>query len=784
MADPWVKNTQTWLNATYGAKAGWVTVTADGQGGNATVAALTRALQVELGITSLSSNFGDGTLTALTRFGNIDAQTSNKNIVRIVQGGLYVKGYNAGNGELDGVFPSSAAASLRTDMGVGSAASITPKVFKALLTTDAAVLIAGGNATIRRIQQDLNGRYSGRRDFYVGPTDGIYSRNVQQALMFAIQYEIGMADGTANGNFGPGTQSGLKTQGIVSTGSRDSSKYFVHLFQAALNFNGYSVPYDGVYGATTESVVRTFQTFAVLPVTGSASYATWASLLVSTGDPTRPAAAADCVTTITPARAATLVANGYKTIGRYLTNTPDNIPDKNIKAGELATIFAAGMTVFPIFQTGGATPSHFTSKRGGEVAEEAHNAALGYGFKPGTIIYFAVDWDALDQDIDTKIIPYFQAVKSRFAAQGNRYRIGIYGPRNICSRIAAAGYSVSSFVSGMSTAYSGNLGFRLPTDWAFDQIATVTIGSGEGRIEIDRNVMSGRNAGENSVVQGHPNSRYFDWLETVQRLAEDWIASGRGTRNIPASQLVLQFMRFPTYGTGGRGGSLVAALQWDYVADPCDVDFIAWAETQVGRVYSFTEQGKWKVQIGTEHFAATADGYRKWGIEPDLSVNVGDGGGLAGDFYTLLGQWLVTPGGKKNGVTPTSYVEQHLAIAQPDKDIDTFARSDFFEDIDGMIIGTRLRSDPSQRVSTMIRNYYLNEVNSRFQIAEQIRFAASEAKRFDVVDGWLTDTTFPIMNVFRSELIKRSEGAEYFDLTSVDLLAFTRAFIAKWVELR
>jgi len=499
MADPWVKNTQNWLNATYGAKAGWVTVTADGQGGNATVAALTRALQVELGITSLSSNFGDGTLAALTRFGNIDAQTSNKNVVRIVQGGLYVKGYNAGNGELDGVFPSSATTSLRTDMGVGSAASITPKVFKALLTTDAAVLIAGGNATIRRIQQDLNGRYSGRRDFYVGPTDGIYSRNVQQALMFAIQYEIDMADGTANGNFGPGTQSGLKTQGVVSTGSRDSSKYFVHLFQAALNFNGYSVPYDGVYGASTESVVRSFQAFAVLPVTGSASYATWASLLVSTGDPTRAATAADCVTTITSAKAATLVANGYRTVGRYLTNTPDNIPDKNIKPGELATIFAAGMSVFPIFQTGGGTPSHFTAKRGREVTDEAHNAAMSYGFRQGTIIYFTVDWDALDQDIDTKIIPYFDAVQTQFNMRGAFYRIGIYGPRNICSRIRAAGYSVSSFVSGMSVGYSGNLGFPLPSDWAFDQIATVTIGSGAGAIEIDRNVSSGRNAGVTSV---------------------------------------------------------------------------------------------------------------------------------------------------------------------------------------------------------------------------------------------------------------------------------------------
>ena len=33
------------------------------------------------------------------------------------------------------------------------------------------------------------------------PCDGHYSRSVQEALMFAIQYEQGLQDGTANGIF-------------------------------------------------------------------------------------------------------------------------------------------------------------------------------------------------------------------------------------------------------------------------------------------------------------------------------------------------------------------------------------------------------------------------------------------------------------------------------------------------------------------------------------------------------------------------------------------------------
>jgi len=504
MADAWVKNTQEWLNTVYSSYPGWVTVQADGLTGSSTVNALTRALQVELGITALSSAFGPGTLAALTRFGDITAntKTATKNIERILQGALYAKGYPGGDGALDGDWSKMVGAlqNLRRDMGFDAAdGRVTPKIFKGLLTTDASVLIPSGRAIVRTIQQDLNRRYISRANFFVMPTDGVYSRGVQQALMYALQYEIGMDDATANGNFGPGTQAGIRAQAVVGLGSSDSSKYFVHLFQAALNFNGYAVAYDGVYGAGTKASVQQFQSFAVLPSGGDANYPTWASLLVSTGDPTRAVGAADCVTTITAERAATLYNAGYRIVGRYLTNTPDNVPNKNIKPGELATIFAAGLKVFPIFQTGGATPSHFTSKRGGEVAKEAFDAAQAYGFKRNTIIYFAVDWDALDQDIDSKIIPYFRAVVDYFVSRGAFYRVGLYGPRNICARLGASGLTTSSFVSGMSIGYSGNLGFPLPKDWAFDQIATVTVGSGTGQIEIDKNVVSGRDPGQSSV---------------------------------------------------------------------------------------------------------------------------------------------------------------------------------------------------------------------------------------------------------------------------------------------
>lgn len=505
MSDPWVTNTQNWLNSTYnGVIPGWENVTVDGSSGWETVHALIHALQWELGITSVSDNFGDGTFAAVDDISPIGNTQPNKNIIRIIQGGLYCKGYNGGDGELDGVYSSltyAAVSKLRTDMGLSaSTGEMTPKVFKALLNMDAFVLVDGGSAQIRAIQRDLNARYVARQDFYVVPADGLYSRAVQNALMLAIQYEIGMADGVANGNFGPGTQAGIQAQAMLSQGSTDATKYFVHLFQAALTFNGYATSYDGVFGSGTKSQTQNFQGFCKLTVNGNADFETWASLLVSTGDVNRPGTAADCITTITTARAQTLYNNGYRIIGRYLTNTPVADPlDKNIKPGELATIFANNLRVFPIFQEGGTDLSYFSQAKGLSGGQRAYDAAVGYGFKRGTVIYFAVDFDVVEHEVYDYIVPYFQGINKAISDRGDVYRIGIYASRNTCSIISDQGLAELSFVSGMSTGYSGNLGFPLPRNWAFDQILEYTIGSGAGEIGIDKDIASGLDAGQASV---------------------------------------------------------------------------------------------------------------------------------------------------------------------------------------------------------------------------------------------------------------------------------------------
>ncbi|WP_156727794.1 glycoside hydrolase domain-containing protein [Streptomyces apocyni] len=497
MADELVLRAQKFIN-TYNVD-GIPTVIEDGVTGWGTMYALTRCLQHELGLTSLSNNFGPGTLAALeTKYPKLNANTvPSANFCRIIQSALYCKGYDGG--EIDGKYNervSTAVSKLKADMSVTNAYPddyITPKVFKGLLNMDAYTTVDGGSSRVRIVQQLLNRRYVTRKDFYVIPCDGRHSRDVAKSMLLAIQYELGMPDGVANGVFGPGTQGGLKEHPV----SLGSTGVWVQLFTAGMILNHRNIPLTSTFTDEVRNAVSAFQEFTMLTPTGQGDFQTWASLLVSTGDPSRKGAASDCVTTITPARAKTLRDNGYRYVGRYLSNVPGSSLDKEIKPGELDTIAAYGLRCFPIYQTYGASAGYFHDTQGTVDAYAAIHRAAHYGFKPGTRIFFAVDFDALDHEVTSNIIPHFEAIRRVLAADG-RYRVGIYGARNVCTRVHREGLSKASFVSDMSTGFSGNLGYALPSDWAYDQIATITIGSGDGAIEIDKNIASGRDEGQNS----------------------------------------------------------------------------------------------------------------------------------------------------------------------------------------------------------------------------------------------------------------------------------------------
>lgn len=518
VGDPMVYLTQKWLNQEYGNVPGFGSVPENGRTGWDTVYGLVRALQHELGITSLADNFGPTTerLYAQNPLRRQDGVTNRK--FAILQGALWCKGYSPGyylhenaDGTVtyDEIFNESverAVIQLKRDAGlINPDGVVTVNVMKALMSMDAFKLLSsyGGDVKVRAMQQKLNRKY----EAYTGltPCDGVYGRNTNKAIVYALQAEEGLPTSVANGNFGNTTKKCCPQIPYARNSSASKNYYgsyyssskisaMTELVQFALYVNGYGDGVtDGVFDEGTRQAIRSFQRQYAIPVTGIADKTTWLSLFISCGDTSRRAVAADCATILTAAKAKSLYDNGYRYIGRYLTGTYNGGISKAITRSEAQIIFDAGLNFFPIYQTSARSAAYFSEAQGIEDAKAAIEAATKLGVPKNTIIYFAVDFDAMDYQITSNILPYFKRVSE--VMNRSIYRTGIYGTRNACIRAANAGYTVSSFVGDMSTGFSGNLGYSMPANWAFDQFYTTSIGSGSGYLEIDKNGFSGRDYG-------------------------------------------------------------------------------------------------------------------------------------------------------------------------------------------------------------------------------------------------------------------------------------------------
>lgn len=525
VGDPMVFYTQRWLNQEYGSVSGFGSVPETGKTGWDTVYGLLRALQHELGITSLSNNFGPSTssLYSQNQLSRNDGVTDKK--YAILQFALWCKGYcpgynisynqSTGKVTINAVFDAEveqAVIELKEDAGLTNPnGTVTLNVMKALMSMDSFKLLGssyGAKAEVRTMQQEFNRKY----ESYIGliPCDGVYGRSTNSALIYAYQAEEGLPVGVANGNFGPTTRNcapnipytrnssaALSYQGSYYTDTQIST--FIKLLQFALFVNGFgNGNFNGSYDSATQQAVRDFQSFYALDSTGKVDIGTWMSLFLSSGDPTRSALGADCAMILNEAKAKTLYDAGYRFVGRYLTGTygSDRI-SKALTVEEEQIILDAGLRFFPIYQDGGTRLDYFTASQGTEDGQTAVETAIALGIPKDTIIYFAVDFDALEYQVNSNIIPYFRAVYNELS--NSKYQVGIYAPRYVCTLVANAGYSCSSFVGDMSTGFSGNLGYPIPDNWAFSQFANLegssALGSGDGRIEIDKDAVSGRDQG-------------------------------------------------------------------------------------------------------------------------------------------------------------------------------------------------------------------------------------------------------------------------------------------------
>ncbi|MFC7490501.1 MULTISPECIES: glycoside hydrolase domain-containing protein [unclassified Knoellia] len=741
MADDRVLEAQKWVNATYAGVAGYSPCPETGNTGWSTMYALTNALQHELGISPLSSSFGPTTMSKVDARGGVGPGETNKNLVKIVQAACFCKGYNPGAIDGNWYLPGpgtyysvhTAIQQMTSDMGIGAQGRLNAKTFKALLTMDAYVLVSGGNTEVRDIQRWLNGRYWQRSFATIIPTEGHYSRDVQTMLMKALQSEFGIADSSVTGNFGPATQTGLRNNQLAE----GATGIFVQLLSAACVFNG-PVPNSG--GSTTSTVFKStfdsalgtylsdFQWFSLLTQNRRADYPTWCQLLVSMGDPDRPAGACDTRFTINQPLATSLVSNGYKVVGRYLDETATSTLNKEIQPGELSAIFAGGMKVFPIWQYNARLLGDFTWSEGYSHAQKAHDRMVHYGFNRGAIIYFAVDYDATDPEITSNIVPYFRGVQAGLANRGHRYRAGVYGSRNVCTRVSNETLVVSSFVSGMSWGFSGNLGFPLPYNWAFNQIKEFRYTGGGQTIDLDRvvhrtSVDPGIGA---SGVGGGNSSTAAAMLAHIDEVHEHARLHDGTTSTATINIRVLQFLRSPKY-TKDYGG-------WDILLGPWDQNWIDSAAARFpNRPFTF-EDPVYGESISIDHLAATANAVLLKGWGSGATANRGDFGGWGGDLATFYADWMNNESSYASGY---AFCMDRMAKRGVTS---SFGFSDMVEDADGFLMGRACRNGSAFK--TAFRSHLTGTgASTRFKDLYSLRFGSSVTTAEGAARHMLLDTS-------------------------------------------
>lgn len=693
MADEAVREVQIWLNSTYGNVEGWVDVDEDGYTGGGTVSGLIRALQHELN-TSMDGIFGIGTMNLFNNMYpnglSVQTQNQNSNINCIINGGFYCRGIEPG--AFSGVFnegTKSAVQTLQEQIGLTTQNGIVnDKILRAILTTDAFTLISEGDTNIRTIQRSLNSKYGNYFEKYI-PTNGLYERYTNNAIIMAIQSEVGVE---VDGAWGNNTMNNCPT---LMRGS--SNRNMIYLLQYLLYANGFDPNgFDGGYGNGVESAVLAFQTLMCLDADGICGKQTWSALVVSCGDTNRPANACDTCFRITASRAQMLKNNGFEVVGRYLTGYISDTRPKALAEGELQTILDAGLKAFVIYQENNREISDFSMKAGIRAAIQASHAARVNRLPQDTIIYFAVDLDVYENQINNYIIPYFKGINEYI---DSRYKVGIYGPRLVCRKVSEANYAVSSFVADMSSGYACNIGQKIPENWNFDQYKEISMYNNE--LDIDKVTYRGLAQPITSIDSSMPESgktniQNIQYIKQVYEIAKQYCDSKNKGTIKEINSLVLEYFAKKEYiGTA-----------WNTLAkyDTEGVDYISNNIGSDKRNETLIYVPSYNISITLPHLAiSTLMILKRFSGISLLDANVADLCGWAGDMLQYASQINSIFG---NGNIPSDLDEQ-IAEQICTKNSNTFSLEDLLQDLDAWNLYESLEYTP---IFILLDSYY-NSIN-------------------------------------------------------------------------
>ncbi|MGK7912394.1 MAG: glycoside hydrolase domain-containing protein [Synechococcus sp.] len=182
-----------------------------------------------------------------------------------------------------------------------------------------------------------------------------------------------------------------------------------------------------------------------------------------------------------------LKENGYSTVIRYYTRYRGN--PKLLKVQEAEAILRAGLSLAIVYQDYNNSPRNFSRRNGYQAGQFAYKYARDEIGQPEySAIYFAVDYDASQEELNANISEYFKGVQAAFEdlAEGEEplYRIGVYGSGLTCSTLLAQNLVTFTWLS-MSTGHRGYDNFEASNHWHLKQLYPSTTACG---IAVDENV--------------------------------------------------------------------------------------------------------------------------------------------------------------------------------------------------------------------------------------------------------------------------------------------------------
>ncbi|WP_296952467.1 DUF1906 domain-containing protein [uncultured Massilia sp.] len=183
--------------------------------------------------------------------------------------------------------------------------------------------------------------------------------------------------------------------------------------------------------------------------------------------------------------AAALRRQGYDFALRYYSHNAA----KNLSLGEARALSRVGMQIGVVWETAGTHAGFFSRARGladGAAAYRMAREVIGQPFGSG--IYFAVDYDPTQADLDGAVGDYFTGVHAALyvAAEGQpTYRVGVYGSGLCCATLTERGQAGLSWLS-QSTGFAGSRAYAEQQRYDLIQMLPVRIpGEGGTMLHVD-----------------------------------------------------------------------------------------------------------------------------------------------------------------------------------------------------------------------------------------------------------------------------------------------------------